>query len=126
MVLFDLQKAFDTVDHDILCNKLLALGIGSTGWFRSYLSGRTQKVKIDDTESESKSVTFGVPQRSTLGPLLFLCYVNHVEQSVKSKLMLYADDYILIVSGKNPKEISDSLVKELESCSEWLVDNKLP
>ncbi len=49
MVLLDLQKAFDTVDHNILCSKLEAMGIGSTNWFRSYLNGRTQKVKIEDS-----------------------------------------------------------------------------
>lgn len=49
MVLLDLQKAFDTVDHTILCNKLEAMGIGSTNWFRSYLRDRTQRVKIGDS-----------------------------------------------------------------------------
>ncbi len=61
MVLLDLQKAFYTVDQNILCNKLEAMGIGSTNLFRSYLNGRTQKVKIVDTVSESMPITCGVP-----------------------------------------------------------------
>ncbi len=71
MVLLDLQKAFDTVDHKILCNKLEAMGIGSTNWFRSYLNGRTQKVKIGNTVSKPMPITCGVPQGSILGPLVF-------------------------------------------------------
>ena len=125
MVLLDLQKAFDTVNHEILCDKLAAMGIGSIGWFKSYLSGRTQKVKIGDIESDPKPITCGVPQGSILGPLLFLCYVNDMELSTDTKLLLYADDSALIVPGKDPKVIADTLSRNLESCREWLVDNRL-
>ena len=125
MVLLDLQKAFDTVDHTILCNKLQAMGIGSVDCFRSYLTNRTQRVKIDEIESESMNITCGVPQGSILGPLLFLCYVNDMILSVNCKLMLYADDCVLLVSGRDPNVISDTLSKNLESCQKWLVDNRL-
>ncbi len=125
MVLLDLQKAFDTVDQNILCNKLEAIGIGSTNWFRSYLNGRTQKVKIGDTVSESMSITCGVLQGSILGPLLFLCYVNDMPVSVKSKLLLCADDSALLVSHRDPRVISNTLSQELESCNGWLIDNRL-
>ncbi len=74
MVLLDLQKAFDTVDHEILINNHKAMGIGSFAWFRSYLTNIKQKVKINYTTSEQKLITCGVPQGSILGPLLFLCY----------------------------------------------------
>ena len=68
MVMLDLQKAFDTVDHDILCKKLEAMGINFTKWFESYLKGRKQMVIANETRSEIGTVTCGVPQGSILGP----------------------------------------------------------
>ena len=62
MVLLDLQKAFDTVDHDILCKKLKVMGLNSTKWIESYLKGRTQTVVANETSSEAGIVTCGVPQ----------------------------------------------------------------
>merc|ERR1712236_54764 len=70
-------------------------------------------------------VSCGVPQGSILGPLLFLCYVNDMSISVRCKLLLYADDSALIVSGSDPQTIADILSEELESCHKWLTDNKL-
>jgi len=125
MVMLDLQKAFDTVNHEILCNKLQAMGVESISWFRSYLSGRQQIVSVNGTDSEPMSISCGVPQGSVLGPLLFLCYVNDMPISVNCKLLLYADDSALLVDGKNPSEIADRLSSELESCRQWLIDNKL-
>ena len=125
MVLMDLQKAFDTVDHDILCKKLEIMGLNFTGWLKSYLKGRTQTVIANDTSSEPGIVTCGVPQGSILGPLLFLCYVNDMPISVKCKLLLYADDSALIISGTDPKQIAEELSKALEECRQWLMDNKL-
>ena len=74
---------------------------------------------------KSGTVTCGVPQGSLLGPLLFLCYVNDMPISIKCKLLLYADDRALIISGTDPKIIAEELTKELESCQQWLNDNKL-
>ena len=127
MVMIDLQKAFDTVDHQILCSKLQAMGVSNVKWFQSYLTGRKQLVNVNGTESNLEDITCGVPQGSILGPLLFLCYVNDMSISINSdcKLLLYADDSTIIFSHKNPEFISQKLGKELESCSEWLIDNKL-
>ena len=127
MLMLDLQKAFDTVNHDILCKKLKAMGIKSVDWFRSYLSHRNQIVHVNDTESDPSIVTCGVPQGSILGPLLFLCYINDMELSIspESKLLLYADDSAILYSHKDPKVISEKLDLELEMCSKWLIDNKL-
>ena len=68
LVLLDLQKAFDTVDHDILCRKLGAMGIDSVEWFRSYLSGRKQIVHVNRVDSDPLPISCGVPQGSILGP----------------------------------------------------------
>ena len=77
MVLLDLQKAFDTVDHEILCNKLISIGMDfdTVNWFKSYLMNRTQIVEINNTWSDSLPINCGVPQGSILGPLLFLVYM---------------------------------------------------
>ena len=99
MVLLDLQKAFDTVDHAILFSKLKHMGVGCTDWFKSYLNNRQQIVTVEGVNSEPGFVKCGVPQGSILGPLLFLCYVNDMPISLRSKLMLYTDDSDLIVPG---------------------------
>ena len=125
MVLIDLRKAFDTVNFEILLLKLKAMGIKSTDWFRSYLTGRRQCVSVNGTDSSFLDVTCGVPQGSILGPILFLCYINDMSASLRCKLSLYADDSALIASGSSVAELSSYLSNELESCSKWLIDNKL-
>ena len=125
MVLLDLQKAFDTVDHQILCKKLNFMGVRNIEWFQSYLMQREQIVTVNGTDSDPGTVTCGVPQGSILGPLLFLCYINDMPISIKCKLMLYADDSALVVSGNDPNVIAQTLSEQLESCSKWLIDNKL-
>ena len=127
MVLLDLQKAFDTVDHSILLMKLKALGLSSDilNWFKSYLSDRQQLVDISGTFSSTKTVTCGVPQGSILGPLLFLIYVNDMSAVVKNKLLQYADDSAILVSGKDINYIENELTNDLNRVSNWLTDNKL-
>jgi hypothetical protein len=127
MVLLDLQKAFDTVNHDILLMKLQAIGLSSdiVNWFRSYLSDRLQTVNISNISSSPSKIRCSVPQGSILGPLLFLIYVNDMSAVVKNKLLLYADDSAILVSGKNKDQITSALSKDLEFVSHWLVDNKL-
>lgn len=127
MVLLDLQKAFDTVDHKILCDKLKIIGVRSVEWFNSYLSNRQQIVNINKTNSDVCNVKCGVPQGSLLGPLLFLIYVNDLKISIDSdcKVLLYADDTAILFSHKDPKIISEKLSLMLESCKNWLTDNKL-
>jgi hypothetical protein len=125
MVLIDLQKAFDTVDHEILLKKLNAMGVTSVSWFRSYLSERRQCVVVNGRSSDFMEVTCGVPQGSILGPQLFLIYVNDMQISLNCGLALYADDSALIFSHKDGGVIADRLGSELSSCKRWLIDNKL-
>ncbi len=98
------------------------MGIGSH-WFKSYLSERTQRVKIGGITLTSMPITCGVPQGSRLGPSLFLCYVNDMELAVKCNLLLYADDSVLLASDKNPKVIAEMHSENLETCNDWLIDN---
>ena len=125
MVILDLQKAFDNVNHKILTSKLRAMGVSQTAvnWFHSYLGGRVQAVEISGVFSELRSVTCGVPQGSILGPLLFLIYVNDMKAAFNC--LLYADDSALLASSSDVSEIEDVLSRELESVSEWLVENHL-
>ena len=125
MLLLDLQKAFDTVNHKILCDKLEIMGVGCIEWFHSYLSNRKQYVSVNNVYSKYGLVTCGVPQGSILGPLLFLCYINDMPISVTCKLLLYADDSALLVRGKDANIIASILSENLSSCRKWLIDNKL-
>ena len=125
MILLDIQKAFDSVDHQILCNKLSAMGVQSIEWFHSYLSGRNQVVSINGVESDPLPITCGVPQGSILGPLLFLCYMNDMPNAIDCVLFQYADDSALIHSDKDPDKIGKILSSNLENGNKWLIENKL-
>ena len=127
IILIDLQKAFDTINHDILISKMKHLGFSkeATLWFKSYVSNRKFKVDINKTFSESGNLLCGVPQVSILGPLLFLLYINDMPQAIDCELLIYADDTCLIFQHKDIHEISIVLNKNFSTLCDWFVDNKL-
>ena len=94
-------------------------------WFRSYLADRRQLVSVDGIFSEFQKITCGVPQGSLLGPLLYLCYSNDMVCSVRNRLLLYADDSVILVSNKDHRIVSQELSSDLQTCNQWLVDNQL-
>ena len=92
LTLCDLSKAFDSVNHEILLNKLVNHKI-DTFWFESYLDTRTQSVRINDGMSSKQQVPFGVPQGSILGPILFTIFINDLSTIAHNCLLVqYADD----------------------------------
>ena len=127
-IFLDFAKAFDTVNHSILVNKLNHYGIRGKAleWLYSYLNEREQCVPIGNTKSNIEKITCGVPQGSVLGPLLFLLYINDIPNSSSVlKFHLFADDTSIFFSHKDIKKLQDVLNQELNNVSEWLKANKL-
>ena len=121
----DVQKAFDKVSHDLLLDKLSALGIGgnSLSLLRSYLSNRKQTVRINSTPSKELDVFSGVPQGSILGPLFFLVFINDLPSCVMSKAFGYADDYKII--GTNPVTLNIDVRKLWRWCEDNMMSMNL-
>ena len=98
VVFIDLKKAFDTIDHQIMLQKLRNYGIDqmSLTWFESYLTNRTQKCRVNRQLSNFAPVTCGVPQSSNLGPILFLIYINDLPNCLNHAIpRMFADDTII-------------------------------
>ena len=125
----DLQKAFDTVDHEILLAKLSHYGIRGIAnqWFRSYLSNRSQFVSIDGLDSLLKAILHGVPQGSVLGPLLFLIYINDLYNCIKyCETFHFADDTHLLHFSVSLETICKKVNLDLKNITCWLRANKIP
>ena len=127
-VFIDLKKAFDTVPHDGLLNKLFRYGIQDQPlpWFESYLTNRTQSVSIENHLSPAANISSGVPQGSVLRPLLFIIYINDLPLAVGlSSVMLYADDTVIFSAASSIDQLQLNLSLDLNVVSNWLTANGL-
>ena len=127
-VFLDLSKAFDTVNHVILFNKLEHYGIRGLAleWVKSYFSERKQFVEFKNVRSSPQAISCGVPQGSILCPLLFILYVLDLNNASILDAVLFADDTKLLVSHNDPVYLINTLNRELNKLSTWFAETGFP
>lgn len=125
-VSLDLSKAFDSVDHNKLLNKITAYGIRGTALnlIKSYISNRTQCVtEVDEKgkliRSDKMLVKRGVPQGSILGPLLYIIYTNDLPQAIQEYIVTYADDSTIVFNESNEKDIENNILSTLDTLEQY-------
>jgi len=126
-VFLDLKKAFDVCSHEILLKKIKKMGIVGTThkWFSSYLHGRSQCVDIGGNFSTFQELAISVIQGSTLGPILFLCYINDFWQCTTMFSVLFADDTTSLAKGPDLKDLTNYVNEELRKMANWFRANKM-
>jgi hypothetical protein len=126
-IFLDLKKAFDVCSHEILLKKLKKMGIQglSHKWFSSYLQGRSQCVDIEGNFSDFLNLDISVIQGSTLGPILFLCYINDFWNCTSMFSVLFADDTTSLAKGPVLKDLTSYVNNELQKMANWFRANKM-
>ena len=127
-VFVDLQKAFDTVNIDLLLDKLYKMGCRGICYelLKSYSTNRQQYTSVNNSNSETAEVEVGVAQGSVLGPLQYLLYVHSLKYvGLKAKYFMFADDTVLVYSSENQNELQTIINTDLENYFEWLCYNRL-
>jgi hypothetical protein len=127
-VFLDLKRAFETIDRQILLQKLLCCGITKIEyeWFKSYLNLRFQQTRFNGVLFAFREVQLGVPQGSVIGSLLFILYMNDIVKAIShSQINLFADDTLLSVSVSTVAECIEKMQEDLDALSDWLKFNKL-
>ena len=127
LLLLDLKKAFDTVNHDILLNKMNHYGIRGIGnkLFASFLASRKQYIFLNHTQSNYMRINCRVPQGSVLGPLLFTLYINDISSFTNFAPRLYADDTCLTLQDESISNLKYEIKDEIDAVNKWIIANKL-
>ena len=127
-VFLHFQKAFDTVNHEILIAKLNHYGRREIAldWFKLYLTNRILLTSIEGELSTETTITYGVPQGSVLGPLLFLIYINDLNEAISHSLIRhFADDTNILICNKSLKKINKYINHDLSQIVQWLIRNRI-
>ena len=127
-IFLDLSKAFNCVNHDILCMKLEKVGIKGQckQWIMEYLRDRQQYVRNGGINSDCKSINYGIPQGSVLGPLIYLLYVNDImDCDIASDLSMFADDTAMVAHGKVLADVVSQVNHDMTKLTGWFNANKL-
>ena len=129
LVSLDLSKAFDSIDHQLLLDKMSNLGMSvqSINWIKSYLSNRRQRTRFSEFTSSETVVTAGIPQGSILGPLLFTCFTNDMSALFDDicKMIAYADDTQLLVTADSIEELKINALHAIKKAQEWFTSNSM-
>ena len=129
IVFLDVRKAFDSINHEILNDKMrnfFGVTRNQLRWFESYLNNRVQQCLINGQLSSPKNIICGVPQGSILGPLLFLLYINDMPDSLSHLTpSLYANDMEIYASSNDCADLVDKVNFDLENIRKWMIQNKL-
>ena len=127
LLFLDIKKAFDSVSHKKLIEKLKRYGLRgvANGLIKSYLEKRKQFVSIANFNSSDLVIEYGVPQGFILGPLLFLIYINDLSSCLQSLRRFFADDTALLITGKTLKDIPFQANLKLSNVLQWMNANSL-